>query len=297
MQPVVPPAHQPFVAELLARCTFPEPGSGLHCAVSGGPDSSALLVLARAAACNVTAHHVDHQLRDGSALEANTVAALATRFGANFVAHTVQVVTGSNLEANARQARYEVLPSSVATGHTLDDRAETMMINLLRGAGRRGLSPLRDAMRHPIIGLRRNETVELCERLDLSVVTDPMNDDARFLRTRVRGDLLPLMAELANRDLAPILDRQATTMSEEDELLDSLAAELDPTDALALAHAHPVLAKRSLRLWIEASWALGHPPNGSAVERAYDVACGRVTSSDLGGGHRVHRTNQRLRIE
>lgn len=290
-------AAQALIDDLLTRCSFPSAGSSLHCAVSGGPDSSALVVLGRAAGCQVTAHHVDHGLRQDSAHEADLVADLAARFGAAFVAHTVQVAPGSNLEARARDARYGVLPEVIATGHTLDDRAETIMINTLRGAARRGLSPLTNVQRHPIAGLRRAETHELCAVLNLTVVNDPMNDDARFLRTRVRAELLPLMNELADRDVAPILDRQATMMADEDALLDSLAAELDPTDARAIAQAHPVLARRALRQWIELTWAVGLPPDGSAVERAYDVACGRATASDLGGGHRVHRTNQQLRIE
>lgn len=293
----VPPSVQSLVDELLARCSFPEPGSELDCAVSGGPDSTALFVLASAAGCDVTAHHVDHGLRPGSNREAEVVAALASRFGARFVAHTVQVEAGSNLEARARDARFSVLPPLVATGHTLDDRAETVLINMLRGAGRRGRSPMRDERRHPIRRLRRSETHELCRLLDLPVVDDPMNHDVRFLRSRVRHELVPLMNELADRDIAPILDRQATTMGDEDALLDSLAQQLDPTDARALAEAHPVLARRALRLWIEHTWSLRHPPNGSAVDRAYDVACGRATSSDLGGGHRIHRTDLRLRIE
>jgi len=288
---------QGYIEDLLTRCTFPPAGSQLDCAVSGGADSSALVVLARAAGCEVTAHHVDHGLRDGSADESQVVAELAERFGATFVSHTVQVEPGSNLEARARAARYRVLPTDVATGHTLDDRAETVLINMLRGAGRRGLSPITDSARHPIKRLRRGETRQLCDLLGVRVVEDPMNDDARFLRVRVRNELLPLMAELANRDLAPVLDRQADTMAAEDALLDTLAAELDATDARAIAAALPVLAKRALRNWIEQSWAVGHPPNGSAVDRAYDVACGRATSSDLGGGHRIHRTDQRLRIE
>lgn len=294
---MVPASARPLVEQLLERCAFPEPGTPLACAVSGGPDSSALLVLAVAAGCQVTAHHVDHGLRPDSAAEAELVRALADRFDAEFVGHTVRVAPGSNLEARARQARFSVLPDTVATGHTLDDQAETMVINLLRGAARTGLSPHLDTDRHPIIGLRRAETHQVCSVLDLDIVRDPTNDDPAFLRNRVRHEALPLLEEIANRDLAPLLARQASLMGDEDMLLDALAAEIDPTDALAVAAAHPALARRAIRNWIAASWTRGHPPAGQSVERVLEVARGSAVSTQIEGGQRIHRTAQRMRLE
>ncbi|HEV3227726.1 MAG TPA: tRNA lysidine(34) synthetase, partial [Acidimicrobiales bacterium] len=133
-------------ADLLERCSFPPRGTRVACAVSGGADSLALLVLARAAGCDVTAIHVDHDLRPGSDREADVVRAAASRFGARFEGRVAPVVSGPNLEARARRARYDVLPADVLTGHTADDQAETVLLNLLRGAaldGLRGISPER----------------------------------------------------------------------------------------------------------------------------------------------------------
>src|SRR5205085_8899120 len=124
-----------LTAALLGRCVFPGAGTVVTCAVSGGADSLALLVLAVGAGCEVTAVHVDHGLREGSAAEADLVRAAAARFGAGFVAERVMVAPGANLEARARAARYGVLPADVLTGHTADDQAETVLLNLLRGAG------------------------------------------------------------------------------------------------------------------------------------------------------------------
>lgn len=286
-----------LVEQLLDHCKFPAAGEHLACAVSGGADSSALLILARAAGCRVTAHHVDHRLRAESHAEAGVVADLAARFGAEFVAHTAQIEPGSNLEARARAARFSLLPADVVTGHTLDDRAETVLINMLRGAGRTGLSPLRDAARHPIVGIRRAQTVALCEAFEVRTVEDPSNSDPAFLRNRIRREVLPLLNDVSNRDVAALLDRQADVFADEDRLLDALATELDPTNAKELAAAPVALARRSVRRFIAAAWPLPHTPAADSIDRVLDVARGLATSCEIEGGHRVHRTNQKLRLE
>lgn len=287
---------QPLVDQLLARCAFPPAGQAVDCAVSGGADSSALLILAAAHGCAVTAHHVDHGLRPGSSSEAETVAALATRFDAQFVGHNVVIESGPNLEARARAARYGVLPLAVMTGHTLDDRAETVLINLLRGAARTGLAPMRGRQRHPLIRLRRVETHELCAALGVEVFDDPSNHDPSFVRNRVRHEALPLLAEISGRDLAVVLDRQADVLGAEDDLLDELASAIDPTDAKAVAAAPRPLARRAIRRFIAQSWERGHPPGADSVERVLAVAGGSATACEIEGGHRVYRRDQKLTI-
>ncbi len=212
-----------LVSDLLSRCTFPPEGAALACAVSGGADSLALLVLAAAAGCAVTAIHVDHGLRAGSGAEAEVVAAAAARFGARFESRRVSVAAGPNLEARARAARFDALPDEVATGHTMDDQAETILVNLLRGAGADGLAGMEPGTRHPILGLRRHETHALCVAAGLEPVCDESNDDPAFVRNRIRHELLPLCAEVAGRDPVPLLARQAGVLRSEVQLLDALA--------------------------------------------------------------------------
>jgi len=301
------------VAALLARCTFPPPGHALTCAVSGGADSLALLVLARAAGCEVTAVHVDHGLRPGSADEAERVAGAARRVGADFVAVTVEVGDGPNLEARARAARYRALPADVATGHTMDDQAETILCNLLRGAGLDGLAGMAPGPRHPILGLRRAETEAVCGLAGLVPLVDPSNADPRHLRNRVRRELLPLCAELAARDPVPVLARQADVVRPEAALLDDLSTRSlpDPADARALREAPLALARRAVRAWLrdeprtgrpgagrrpeEAS--AGLPPSLDEVTRVLDVAAGRALATELSGGLRVRRSSGRLAVE
>jgi tRNA(Ile)-lysidine synthase len=268
------------------------------CAVSGGADSLALLVLAVAAGLQPTAIHVDHGLRPGSAGEASVVQAAASALGAGFRSVTVSVGEGPNLEARARAARYAALPPGVLTGHTADDQAETMLINLLRGAGLDGLAPMRSAARvgRPLLRLRRGETRALCAAARFTPVADESNHDPRFVRTRVRHELLPLLADIAGRDPVPILGRQAALLGEEGAVLDALAAGFDPTDVRAAREQPPALLRRAVRAWLRAGDPEEHPPSAAEVERVLAVIRGDATACELNGGRTVRRSHGRLSI-
>lgn len=281
--------------DLLGRCRFPPPAGPVTCAVSGGADSLALLVLAVESGREVTAVHVDHGLRPGSAGEADVVAAAASAVGARFRSERVDVRPGPNLEARAREARYAVLPADVLTGHTADDQAETVLLQLLRGAGLDGLAGMRDDGRRPLLALRRRETRALCAAEGLSPLQDPTNDDLAYRRNRVRHELLPLLDAIAERDVAALLARQTIVLRDEAELLDQLAAAVDARDARALASAPPALARRSVRAWLRDG--RDHPVDAATVERVLAVARGECRAAEVGGGRRVRRSGGRLRLE
>jgi tRNA(Ile)-lysidine synthase len=251
------------------------------------------LLLAAAAGCAVTAIHVDHGIRAGSAAEAGLVEEVASRVGASFRAERAVVAPGPNLEARAREARFAVLPANVLTGHTADDQAETVLLNLMRGAGLDGLGGM-SPEGHPILGLRRSETRALCEAEGITPFEDPTNSDPTFRRNRVRAELLPLIDRVAEREVVPIVARQADLLREEAALLDELAGAIDPTDARALAGAPAPLARRALRTWLKQGCE--HPPSSAAIERALAVARGAALATDLGGGRRLGRTAGRLRV-
>lgn len=283
--------------DLLARCTFPAPGAPLRCGVSGGADSLALLALAVDAGCVVTAVHVDHGVREGSAREAELVESAAGLLGASFEAVRVEVDAGADLEARCRRARLVALGPGAALGHTLDDRAETFLLNLLRGSGLHGLSSLRPDHRHPILRIRRSETAALCRALSLTPFADPSNDDPRFRRNRVRAEVVPLLDDVADRDTAQLLARTADLLAEDEDLLVQLASRLDPTDARALAAAPPPLARRAIRtLLVPALDEEQHPPDRATVDRVLAVACGDSERCEVGRGWAVHRRNQRLHL-
>lgn len=267
-------------------------------AVSGGPDSLALLALACATGRDVLAVHVDHGLRPGSGAESDVVAAAAARFGAAFESRPVEVVPGPDLEARARRARYDVLPRGVMTGHTADDQAETVLLNLVRGAGVDGLAGMRPgpAVLRPLLRLRRLETRALCRSLGLLPVDDPSNRDLRFRRNQVRHELLPVLERVGGRDPVPVLARQAGLMADDAELLERLAAGLDPTDAVALAAAPEPLARRAVRRWLRRG-VEQYPPGSAEVERVLAVARGSAVACEVGGGRRVQRSRGRLSLE
>ena len=127
----------------------------MDCAVSGGPDSTALLVLAVAAGLDVTCWTVNHSLRPPSADETQLVARTAASLGVSTTIVDGPVDDGPDLEQRARDVRRAVLPDGVLTGHTADDQAETVLLNLLRGAGVPGTAGIGDPVRRPLLALRR----------------------------------------------------------------------------------------------------------------------------------------------
>jgi len=275
-------------------------GAPVVVACSGGADSVALLALSVDAQLAPVAVHVDHGLRAGSEREADHVRALAAELGAGFRAARITVEPGPNLEARARVARYAALDvargelgaEAVLVGHTADDQAETVLLNLLRGAAATGLSGMarrNGSSVRPVLGLRRADTRALCAALGLRVVDDPMNDDRAFRRVAIRHDVLPYLSALAERDLVPVLARQAEILRSDSEFLDELAARAWPGDddphAASLAALPAPLARRAVRQWLGAP-----PPSMAEVERVLAVATGAARATELAGGRVVRRS-------
>jgi hypoxanthine phosphoribosyltransferase len=283
-----------YAHSLLERCWFPAPGESLDCACSGGADSTALVLLAVLAGCEVRVHHVDHGLRSNGEKEATLVRELSLSLGLPFFLHRVQVEPGPNLEARARHARFAALPAGFATGHSADDLAETVLIRLMRGTGIDGLGAMRPGPRHPILSLRRAETRELCSRLGICWVEDPSNEDMAFVRNRVRHELLPLMADISRRDPVPLLARLSELASGEVALLDELAAGLDPSSLAELQQAPRQVAARALRKWLTSQ--AGYPPDSKGLERVFGILEGRINATELAGVGQVKARRGRLVI-
>jgi tRNA(Ile)-lysidine synthase len=230
-------------ARALAAAGVPATGDGLAVAVSGGADSLALLHALRTLAgprrWRLAVVTVDHGLRPGSAADAAFVADHAKALG---VEARLATLTPADLaphraagqEGAARAARYEALWRAagelgcgwLATGHTLDDQAETVLLQLLRGAGPDGLAgmPVRSGrLLRPLLGVRRAETRDCCSAVGVRWREDPTNQDPGPLRNRVRQRLLPLLEEL-RPGAAVALARTAALAAEERAWLDPLVA-------------------------------------------------------------------------
>ncbi len=197
------------------------PGERAVVAVSGGPDSVALLhalcALRADLDLEVVVAHFDHRMRPDSPEDARFVEALAGKLELPFERGEAEEVLRS--EAEARRARYRFLEEAaqrhdaqaVALGHTLNDRVETFFLNLLRGAGLEGLAgmpPVRTerGLRYvrPLIACTRAEVLSYLEELKQPYREDPTNRDRRYLRNRVRLDLMPVWERLRPRALEAV---------------------------------------------------------------------------------------------
>ncbi len=216
-------------------------------AVSGGPDSTALLVLAhrwrkeRRAGPEIVAATVDHRLRPDSKREAVEVAGLARSLG---VEHRTLVWSGrkpsKGLQEAAREARYGLLfglaekihADAVATAHTLDDQAETFLMRLARGSGISGLGAIRASsaragltLVRPLLGVPKARLIAMLRKARIPFSADPSNKDTRFLRSRLRK----LRAGLAAEGLVPErLALAARRLARADAAIESIVDELQP---------------------------------------------------------------------
>ena len=254
------------------------------------------MALAVSAGCSVTAVHVDHGQRPASSTEADLVEQYAAAVGASFESARVDVADGANLEARMRAARYEVLGIHAATGHTADDQAETVLINLIRGAGLVGLGAMAPGPRRPILALRRTETEQVCKVLGWEPFSDPSNSDARFVRNRIRAEVLPLLGDVAGRDVIPLLVRSADHARDAAGVLGEHADQLDPTDAKAIAAAPRVLAALAIQRWVRRETGEEHPIDSASAGRVLAVARGESIAAEVTGGYRVSRSGQRLSV-
>ncbi len=219
--------------------------------------------------------------------------ALAAAVGVPCEVIAVRIEPGPNLEERARQARLGALGPAAVLGHTADDRAETVLINLLRGAGAAGLSAMGPGPTRPLLGLRRRETVALCRQQGLTPLDDPSNRDPRFVRNRIRHDVLPLLDDVAGRDVVELLVRTADLLAADLEAQRMALAPWFTDDARVIAALPAALGGRIVREWLIGA---GQRPDRAAVERVLAVARGAGRACELAGGVRVERHRQRLRI-
>ena len=267
-----------------------EPGERVVVAVSGGPDSLALLSVLReilpAVPLHLTVAHFDHAWRPDSQDDRDFVASMAAKWGYEF--QTARAAGGTpHTESAARTARYAFLrriagetnSTAIALGHTQDDQVETLLLHLLRGSGSRGLGAMRRRDRdlaRPLLDISRHEIETYLARLHLTPRRDPSNDDPRFTRNRLRQQLLPAIDSF-DSGARELLARTADILGEEDRYLDDAIAHLSDDlvrDRVAFAKLPPALQRRLVRRLVPAAGFLevealrrGEPPANTAPER------------------------------
>jgi tRNA(Ile)-lysidine synthase len=218
-------------------------GEAVLCAVSGGPDSTALLAalleLPSAFRPRVTAAHLDHGLREAAAQDEEAVRALCAHLGVPLSCGRAEPPPrGASLEAAAREARYAFLARAaraaaapvVAVGHQRQDRAETVLLRLGRGAGSRGLSGIRPLaplpgagpglrLVRPLWGCDRTAVLEYLGARGLPWRQDESNADLARPRNRVRAEVLPALERTFGSGVTTALLRTADNLAEDDEAL------------------------------------------------------------------------------
>jgi len=267
-----------------------EPGERVVVAVSGGPDSLALLSTLReilpAVPLHLTVAHFDHGWRPDSQDDRDFVASMAAKWGYEF--QTARAAGGTpHTESAARTARYAFLrriagetnSTAIALGHTQDDQVETLLLHLLRGSGSRGLGAMRRRDRdlaRPLLDISRHQIETYLARLHLTPRRDPSNEDPRFTRNRLRQQLLPAI-DAFDSGARELLARTADILGEEDRYLDDAIAHLSDDlvrDRVAFAKLPPALQRRLVRRLVPAAGFLevealrrGEPPANTAPER------------------------------
>ncbi len=293
------------------------PGTGIV-AVSGGADSVALLRALRACRAHCIVAHVNHQLRgEESDSDEQFVRELCATLGIEcrvLRTDVAALASGDNLESTARRVRYdffaevarEANAAWIATAHTADDQAETVLHRLIRGTGLQGLRGIARTKRanmtataaphiiRPLLAVTRDDVIAHLAEIRQPYRTDSTNADTRFTRNRIRHELLPLLRSF-NPDVVNALAHVAEHANESHAIITSTAAELLAKverprvggtvvlDAIQLGDSR-VLIRALLRLvWEREGWPLGEM-TFDAWDRAVDVACRNAGATDFPGG-------------
>lgn len=221
-----------------------KPRDSVIVGVSGGPDSvalfHALLTLASRFSIRLGVAHLNHCLRQNdSDKDAEFVSSLSTKFNIPCYLHKVnvrkyQLENKLSLEEAARNVRYTFLNkvaeknrfNKIALGHNFDDNAELVLMNLFRGSGPLGLSgisPVRDGKTiRPLLQINRSEIIAFLDKNGLKYISDKSNRDTRFLRNRIRHDLIPLLKTYYNPKISQSLNRLASITRSEEEWIEDV---------------------------------------------------------------------------
>lgn len=257
-------------------------------AVSGGADSMAL---AHAAAfegaradVRVGAVVVEHGLQEITKAVALAVVERLSAIGVETEIRSVLVGEDGGPEGAARAARYEAIELArresgarfVMLGHTLDDQAETVLLGLTRGSGARsiaGMSAVSDHYLRPLLSITRETTVAFCNDSGIEVWNDPHNEDPRYLRVRIRHEVLPLLEQTMGPGVAAALARTADQLRADADALDAMARSTFEATVMRL----PTAVELPADAFDELAAAIG----ARVIKLAIEAVGGTATSSGI----------------
>lgn len=281
------------------------PGDEIVCAVSGGADSMALLfglyLLREKLDIRLSAAHFNHHLRgEESDRDEQFVRDFCDRFEIPLYAGGGEIVTsGKGLEAAARDARYaflKSLPGKIATAHTADDNAETVLLHLVRGTGLKGLgaiAPQNGSVIRPMLSCTRQQVEAFLEEYHIPHITDSSNEEDAYLRNRLRHHVMPLLKQ-ENPRLAENMSAMALRLREDEQVLSSLARQ--DVDIAALRAMPGPQRKRVLERFLKDHGVREPEAEHLALAEALVFSEKPSARADFPGGITVGRQYDRLVI-
>ena len=301
--------HTKLHKTLRQRSLLPS-GAKVLIAVSGGQDSLCLgkLLLDLRSKWNweLAIAHCDHRWSTDTGI-AERVREVAQDWQLPFYLQIAEVI--KETEANARKWRYQALIEIarerefgyIVTGHTKSDRAETLLYNLVRGAGADGLAALswqrtltpEITLVRPILELYRRETLEFCHQFELPIWFDVVNENRKYARNRIRGELIPYLQEHFNPQVEGTLAQTAELLRADLEYLEIIARDLlrqattpkgDCLNRLCLQNADLALQRRAIRQFLPQ--VMSKQPNFEQIEAVVNLidAPNKTRTSTLPGG-------------
>lgn len=247
---------------LVRKQSLIAPGDQIVCAVSGGADSVAMLfalyLLREKLDIQLSAAHFNHGLRGAESDEDEAfVRRLCDRYDIPLTVGRGNVTAGKKgLEAAARDARYaffDTLPGKIATAHTADDNAETVLMHMIRGTGLKGLgaiAPRRGRIIRPMLAVTRREVLAFLEEYNLSYRNDSSNETDDFLRNRIRHHVMPLL-EQENPKICENLSAMALRLRQDEQVLQDLSQVSGPPRIEKLRQAQPAVRSRMLENFLK----------------------------------------------
>ena len=283
------------------------PGDTVICAVSGGADSVALLfafyLLKEKLNIRLEAAHFNHHLRaEESDRDEAFVRKLCDRYDIPLHVGEAMVVTGKKgLEAAARDARYgflRSLPGKIATAHTADDNAETVLMHLVRGTGLKGLggiTPIHGNVIRPMLTCTRQDVEDFLEEWCVSHIEDSSNGTDAFLRNRIRHHVMPLLAQ-ENPQIAENLSQMALRLRQDAEFLEQQSVSDTLPTVAELKAMHSARRSRCLAAFLERSGVKEPEDSHISLAEALVFSDKPSASANFPGGVTIARNYDTLEV-